>query len=407
MAPRVTGGTGWRVCDFGFQADSGMVSRRDFVQSALVGTIGVGLARPSADGHATSSAPSSRSSRAQAPMRILILGGTGFIGPHQVRSALERGHSVTLFNRGRTNPGLFPNVETLIGDRDGGLDVLRGHTWDAVIDNSGFLPRLVRDSARLLADSVDRYLFVSSISVYDTSVVRAGQNEYEAPIATMEDPTFEGDGPYYGPRKALCEDEVRNAFGEDRSIAVRPGIITGTGDRNDRIRHWIARVHRGGEILVPGKPDAGSQLIDAGDLAGWCVRMLEHGDSGIFNAIGPRSPLSMAELVHGIRAISSSEVSFTWVDQEFLAEHDVAPLAYMPWIPEGHALWAFNHLDYSRSRETGVTYRPLADTARDMLDEYLATRGPDAPERHGQRGGLSWEREAEVLAAWHAADSKF
>jgi len=338
-----------------------------------------------------------------APLRILILGGTGFIGPHQVRYAISRGHTVTLFNRGRTNPGLFPEVEKLRGDRDGGLDVLRGREWDAVLDNSGYLPRLVRDSAQLLKDSVGRYLFVSSISVYDMTL-GPGQDVDVAPVATMEDPTLEPEnlGQFYGPLKALCEEEVSKAFG-DRAISVRPGAITGPGDPTDRIRHWIARVERGGEILVPGKPTDAVQYIDARDLTGWCVRMLEQGDSGTYNATGPSAPLSTAELVYGIRAISSTDLSFTWVDEDFLSEHEVRDSAYMPWLPSTSVMAAFNYINLSRSLATGLTFRPLATTAFDMLDEYRASTEREGPQGFGRRGGVSWEREAELLREWHEA----
>jgi 2'-hydroxyisoflavone reductase len=313
---------------------------------------------------------------------------------------MSQGHTVTLFNRGQTNPGLFPNVEKLRGDRDGGLDVLRGREWDAVIDNSGYVPRLVRDSAQLLKDSVGRYLFVSSISVYDVSLT-AGQNEYEAPIATMEDPTIEDTRQYYGPLKALCEQEVEAAFG-DRAISVRPGVIAGPGDPTDRIRHWVARVDRGGEIMVPGEPTDRVQYIDARDLTGWSVRMLEQGDSGLYNAVGPTAPLSSAELVYGIRAVSSGDVSFTWVDESFLAENEVSEYSYMPWLPSTNAMHAFNYVNHTRALGTGLTFLPLATTAFDMLEEYHANPDRHEPGGFGRRGGVPWARETELLQAWHA-----
>jgi 2'-hydroxyisoflavone reductase len=338
-----------------------------------------------------------------APLRVLILGGTGFIGPHQVRCAMSRGHTVTLFNRGRTNPGLFPEAEKLRGDRDGDLEALKGREWDVVLDNSGYLPRLVRDSAQLLKDSVGRYLFVSSISVYDTTLT-PGQDVDEAPILTMDDPTLEPEnlGQYYGPLKALCEEEVRQAFG-DRAINVRPGLITGPGDPTDRIRHWIARMERGGEILVPGKPTDPVQYIDARDLTAWSVRMLEQGDSGTFNATGPAAPLSMAGLVYGIRSTFTGDSFLTWVDEEFLAEREVRGGAYMPWLPSAGPMAAFNYINISRSLGTGLTFLPLATTAFDMLDEYRASTEREGPQGFGRRGGVSWEREAELLEEWHEA----
>jgi len=388
-------------------------SRRDFlrISAAASGALGLGRAAPLlglAETRSLSSASPEGSPGASppAPLRILILGGTGFIGPHQVRYALERGHTLTLFNRGRTNPGMFSNVETLIGDRDGQLDALRGREWDVVIDNSGFYPRHVRDSAELLVDSVGTYMFVSSISAYDTTL-KPGQDEYEAPIATMADPTDESESPYgpsYGARKALCEQVVLEVFGEERTNVVRPGLITGPGDPTDRIRHWIARVERGGEILAPGKPTDPVQLIDARDLTDWMVRMLEQGDVGLYNGVGPESPLSIAEMVYGIRAVSNSVVSFTWVSSEFLAEHEVPGFRYQPWIASDSPFAGFNYVTHARSLATGLTFRPLATTAVDMLEEYLEAPQADRDEGLGRRGGVSWEQEAELLEAWHARE---
>lgn len=385
-----------------------MPDRRHFLKSAAaLGAASMASELSSAattDTAATAASPQLNATRdPDAPLKLLILGGTGFIGPHQVRHALDRGHSVTLFNRGRTNPGLFKNVETLIGDRDGDLDALRGRRFDAVIDNSGYLPRLVRDSAELLADAVDRYLFISTISVYDHNGLEAGQNEHDAPKLGMEDPTDESrNGSLYGPRKYLCEQAVQQFFGDERTTIVRPGLIAGPGDPTDRIRHWIARIHRGGEILVPGLPGDASQLIDARDLATWSIGLLESGTSGTYNAIGPTGRLSMAEMVHGFKAVTRSTAQFTWVDQDWLAERDVPMMSYMPWIPNGHAVWAFNHLDHSASTRTGLVHRPLADIARAMTDEYVARLEAGAPDGYGKRGGLPWERETELLAAWRA-----
>ncbi len=388
-------------------------SRRDFLRMSVAagGALGLGRATP-VFGRALPGWPSDESLRGlhaalpEAPLRILILGGTGFIGPHQVRYALERGHTLTLFNRGRTNPGMFPGVETLIGDRDGQLDALRGREWDVVIDNSGFYPRHVRDSAELLVELAGTYMFVSSISAYDTTL-KPGQDEYEAPYATMADPTDESEPPYgpsYGARKALCEQVVLEVFGEERTNVVRPGLITGPGDPTDRIRHWIARVERGGEILVPGKHSDPVQLIDARDLTDWMVRMLEQGDVGLYNGVGPEAPLSIAEMVYGIRAVSSSVVSFTWVSGEFLAEHEVPGFRYQPWIPADSPFSAFNYVTHARSLVTGLTFRPLATTAFDMLEEYLEAPQSQREEGFGRRGGVSWEQEAELLEAWHARE---
>ena len=335
------------------------------------------------------------------PLRILILGGTGFIGPHQVSYARRRGHVLTLFNRGRTAPDLFPGVETLIGDRNGDLSALRGREWDAVIDNSGFYPRWVRLTAELLEGSVERYLFVSSISAYGPELA-VGDDEFTAPRATMEDPTDESEPPYgpsYGARKALCEDELVKVFGEKRSIVVRPGLITGPGDPTDRINYWLRRVGRGGEVLVPGRPEDPVQLIDARDLTGWMIRLLEGGESGPYNGVGPESRLGMDGFVHGVRAVYAAPVSFTWVPEGFLAERELLGRYTFPWTPE--AFRAFSRISNERALATGLTYSPLARTLLDMRGE-LEGAGPDGIEPTlGSELGLPPEEEAEVLSAWH------
>ena len=250
-------------------------SRRSFIRSASI--VGAAAALPGW-AFATSHAPR--------PLRILILGGTGFIGPHEIKHALSRGHKVTMFNRGKTAPDMFPDVETLIGDRDDQLDALKGRDWDAVIDNSGFYPRHARLSAELLHGHVGKYMFVSSISAY-AETLTVEDDEFTAAYAVMDDPTDESEPPYgpsYGARKALCEQEVARVFGDD-AINIRPGIITGTGDPTERLRHWLLRMQAGNEILVPGEEDLPVQYIDAADMCGWMVRLLEDGNgSGPYNA---------------------------------------------------------------------------------------------------------------------------
>jgi len=376
-------------------------SRRAFLRlsSAAAGALGVAALRPSS-GFASKAGPP----QARASLRILILGGTGFIGPHEVRYARDRGHEVTLFNRGRTNADLFDDVETLIGDRDGQLGALEGKEWDAVIDNSGFYPRWVRDSARLLEPSVGRYLFVSSLSAYDLDRYTADHDEFTAPIATMDDPTDESDPPYgpnYGARKALCEKEVVEAFG-DRAVIVRPGQIVGPGEPTDRIRYWVSRVERGGEVLVPGDPPDRVQMIDARDMTAWMVRLLEQEESGPYNATGPQAPLTMAGFVHAVRAVVSSDVRFTWVSESFLAERDLVGRYILPWAPS--RLGALTRTDIRRALDTGLTYRPLAETLIDVRDELRAT-GPGGIEPSlFSRLGVEPERERELLAEWGARD---
>lgn len=374
-------------------------SRRAFLRmsSAAAGAFGVAALGPSLR-------PASQTvlARAPAPLRILILGGTGFIGPHEVRYALDRGHEVTLFNRGRTNAELFDDVETLIGDRDGELGALEGRQWDAVIDNSGFYPRWVRDSARLLEPSVGRYLFVSSISAYDLTRYTADHDEFTAPIATMQDPTDESDPPYgpnYGARKALCEKEAVDAFG-DRAVIIRPGQIVGPGEPTDRIRYWVSRVDRGGEVLIPGDPSDRVQMIDVRDMTAWMVRLLEQEESGPYNATGPQAPLTMAGFVHAVRAVLSSDPRFTWVSESFLAERDLVGRYILPWAPSG--LGALTRTNVGRALNTGLTYRPLAETLIDVREELRAA-GPGGIEPTlFSRLGVEPERERELLAEWAA-----
>lgn len=335
--------------------------------------------------------------KADKPLSILILGGTGFIGPTQVRYALERGHKVTLFNRGKTNPGLFPAVEHLEGDRNGQLDALKGRKWDAVIDNPTTLPRWVRDAAAILKDNVNQYLFISTLSVYaDNS--KPGMDETAATIA-LEDPTTEKMPENYGGLKALAEKEAEKAF-PGRATIVRPGLIVGPGDPTDRFTYWPVRVARGGEILAPGNPTDKVQFIDARDLGEWTIRLLEQKAYGTFNAIGPVSPLSVAEMLHGMRAVMSGSlpISFTWVPADFLEAQKVAPWSDMPvWIPAEGEYAGFGRRSNAKAVAAGLTFRPLADTVRATLDDHQS-RPEDRKAK--MRAGLMAERETEVLGAW-------
>jgi len=331
-------------------------------------------------------------------LRILILGGTGFIGPYQVRYALDRGHTVTLFNRGRTNPHLFPEVEKLVGDRASDLSALEGRQWDAVIDNSATDPTWVARSAGMLRDAVGTYLFVSTRSVYyDTSRVPM---TVEAPVFSYENTKVEpGARLPYGLSKALAEDEARKAFGE-RALIVRPSLIVGPGDLTDRFTYWPVRIERGGEVLAPGDGTDPVQIIDARDLSEWLIRLVEQRASGTYNALGPRTPRSFAELIHGIKAVTISEATFTWVASDFLLAQDVQGYREMPvWMPARDGREGFGRFDISREVALGLTFRPLADTARDTL-EYYHAQPADRQER--LRAGISAEREAEVLRLWHA-----
>ena len=325
------------------------------------------------------------------PLSILILGGTGFIGPHQVRYAVARGHKVTVFNRGKTNPGLFPNVEHLEGDRNGKLDALKGRKWDAVIDNPSTLPRWVRDAAQLLKDSAGQYLFISTISVYaDNSKSDADES---GALLELSDPNVETvTGETYGGLKALAEKEAEKAF-PGRTTIVRPGLIVGPGDNSDRFTYWPLRIARGGEVLAPGNPTDPVQFIDARDLGEWTIRLVEQRAFGTFNGTGPSSPLTMAEMLYGIRAVTTADVKFTWVPAEFLEAQKVRPWADMPvWISPAGDMAGFARRNIKRALAAGLTFRPLADTAQATLEF--------AKGKTTLKAGLTPEREAEVLAAW-------
>lgn len=331
-----------------------------------------------------------------APLKILILGGTGFIGPYQVQYALDRGHTVTLFNRGRTNPGLFPTVEKLIGDRATDLKSLEGRQWDLVIDNSATDPLWVERSVALLQNAVKRYCFVSTRSVYfDTSRVPM---TIDAPVCTPENTPVEAGKPLpYCLAKALSENLVRKYFG-DRTLIVRPSLVVGPGDLTDRFTYWPVRIERGGEILAPGDGNDYVQIIDARDLAEWMIRLGEMGTTGTYNALGPKTPRLFSEVLHGIKAVTTSDATFTWVDADFLEKHQVRPYQEMPvWMPSKGARAGFGRFDISREVALGLTFRSLAATTRDTLDYYHA-QSTDRQEK--LKAGITPAREAEVLQAW-------
>lgn len=334
----------------------------------------------------------------RAPLKILILGGTGFIGPYQVQYALDRGHTVTLFNRGRTNPSLFPTVEKLIGDRATDLKSLEGRQWDLVIDNSATDPTWVERSAAVLQQSVKRYCFVSTRSVYfDTSRVPM---TIEAPVCTPDNTPVESGKPLpYCLAKALSENVVRQYFG-DRTLIVRPSLVVGPGDLTDRFTYWPVRIERGGEILAPGDGNDYVQIIDARDLSEWMIRLAELGTTGTYNALGPKTPRLFSEVLHGIKAVTTADASFTWVDADFLEKHQVRPYQEMPvWMPSKGTRAGFGRFDISREVALGLTFRSLAATTRDTLDYYHAQ---PADRQDKLKAGITPEREAEVLKAWKA-----
>jgi 2'-hydroxyisoflavone reductase len=385
-----------------------VTTRRDFMKHAALagGALGLGRGAPArALGAAVPQriGAGERAGSAARALRLLILGGTGFTGPFQVQYAVSRGHHVTVFNRGRRQADLPASVEQLQGDRnEGDLSALAGRDWDVVIDNPTTLPFWVRDAGEVLRGRTNQYIFISTISVYASNAdphadESAATHGFEGEPLEVRQAT----GPLYGPLKAASEREAERWF-PGRTTIIRPGLIVGPRDESDRFSYWPVRLARGGEVLAPGDPTDPVQIIDARDLAEWTIRMAENGTTGVFNATGPRSRLSMAEMLGGIRAVldGSHDVRLTWAPAGFLAEHGVQPWSHMPvWIPQAEATYGFATRDISRAVAAGLSFRPLADTARDTLAWHRSR----PPERQAQlNAGLAAEREAEVLRALHA-----
>ena len=329
-------------------------------------------------------------------MNILIIGGTKFLGRHLVDSALARGHSVTLFNRGKTNPTLFPEIETILGDREHDIEKLAGREWDAVIDTCGYVPRVVRLSGKGVERSVSRYVFISSISVY-ASFSKIGIDEAD-PVGKIEDESVEEiTGESYGPLKALCEKATHDIFGE-RALIVRPGLIVGPHDPTDRFTYWPLRVSRGGAVLTPEKPEVPVQIIDVRDLAEFTVKLIEENASGIYNATGPDYELTLGAMLDVCKHVSSSDAQFKWASVEFLNQNNVAPWSDMPaWLPDNGEDAGFARVDISKAIHAGLKFRPLKDTVRDTI-EWANMR----PAEHQWKAGLKPEREAELLALMKA-----
>jgi 2'-hydroxyisoflavone reductase len=310
-------------------------------------------------------------------LRILVLGGTKFLGRAFVEAALARRHELTLFNRGETNADLFPNVEKLRGDRKHDLAALHGRSWDAVVDPSGYTPAVVRASAELLRDS-GNYLFVSSVSVYADFSVGPDEDSPVTELGEASSLELADDFSNYGALKALCEQAVQDVFGE-RSLIVRPGLIVGPHDPTGRFTYWAHRLERGGEILAPGPPDRRAQFIDVRDLADWMLDCLERGVTGVFNATN--EGVAWGELLAGADA--------TWVSDEHLVAHEVGEWMELPlWLAD--PAWAGMHqTNVSRAVDAGLTFRPVAETV-------AGAAGAQAVDGVG----LTPEREAELLRAW-------
>ncbi|MBA2734298.1 MAG: SDR family oxidoreductase [Acidobacteria bacterium] len=341
-------------------------------------------------------------------MKLLILGGTRFIGRHLVAAALANNHEVTLFNRGN-HPSALTGVETIHGNRNTDLAKLQNRRWDAVIDTCGFLPGAVRASAEALSDSVDRYVFISSLSVYaDVSV--PGTDE-TAPVATLTDEQLKkaeaidssgqvsavNYGEMYGGLKALCEGVAEEVL-PSRVLIIRPGLIVGSHDYTDRFTYWVARIARGGEVLAPGRPHRYVQLIDAQDLAGWIVKMVESKENGIFNATGLPSELTFVRMLEECQTVSGSDASLTWVSEDFLEREKVAAWSEMPlWLPEDNPkLKGFMFVNCDKAANSGLHFRPLSETIQDTL----SWREKNFPNEE-LKAGINSDKEQSLLRQWH------
>ncbi|MHB0963939.1 MAG: NAD-dependent epimerase/dehydratase family protein [Gemmatimonadaceae bacterium] len=347
--------------------------------------------------------------KAPAALNILILGGTGFTGPEQVEYAIARGHRVTLFNRNKTRPGYFKGrvAEELVGDLNNDTSALNGRTFDVVLDNPTTFPAWVRNAAQQLAGNVKHYIFQSTTSVYsDQSIIGLDEQSPVAALPADVDPyTLDPQhaSRYYGALKVKAEQEVARQYPGMWTV-VRPCLIVGPMDRTDRFTYWPARIDAGGEILAPDKPEDPCQFIDVRDLAEFSVRLAEARVLGIFNVIGPEKPLTIAEMLYGVKAITATKGRFTWVPWEFLREQGVRPWRHMTvWQPPYGATAGYQRRSAAKTIAAGLTFRSLADTAKTTLD-WHRTR-PQAEQEATLRGainGLDMKREAEVLAAWHA-----
>ena len=366
-------------------------SRRDFFQASILAGGGLYFGVLGCSGREQGPSPT--------PLRILILGGTGFIGPHQVEYALSRGHSVTLFNRGMTNPDLFPEVEKLIGDRNDNLEALKGREWDVVIDNPARDPAWVRLSADVLKDAVQQYLFISTLSVFaDDGIVDQDENGVVAEYDEEAGEVITGSA--YGGMKILCERAAEAVF-PGRTTVVRPGLITGPGDPTMRFPYWPVRVDRGGEVLVPGQYSDPIQWIDARDLAEFAVSLCERSVFGTFNTCGPaQEPFPVGRMLEEIRDGLGAEATFTWVDEDFLREEGVLQQldSLGSTTVRAPGLEGYNQYNVDKAVAEGLTFRPIGVTARDTVDWYYSTPEEERP----QSRAPSPEREAELLAAWHA-----
>jgi len=384
-------------------------SRREFLSTGVRAGAALSVLGPPAIGspRAMGLDPLPLPRRASHPLRILILGGTSFLGPHQIAYAMNRGHSITIFTRGQTQPtvhqGLFKDVEHLIGDRADNLEALKGRTWDAVIDNSGSRVAWTRDSVRLLRDSADLYLYTSSTGVYypylGSDIGEETELVLEVPAGIDEEQEMEYG---FGVMKANSESEARSEFGDDRTIVVRPTYMMGPADRTDRFTYWPVRLRRGGEVLVPGRGNDPVQYVDVRDVADWMIRLIESRNIGTFNAVGPASATGMHAFVYGAHAAFSSAASFVMIpDYEFLQEHGVGYA--IPWIRPTGDNYGSARVNNQRAIANGLTFTPLADSVRDIHEWWLSDAVTQERRDRMESGRRSlMAREAEIIAAWRA-----
>jgi 2'-hydroxyisoflavone reductase len=384
-------------------------NRRTFLKLSAVtgGAIGLG-AMPKIGWTAAIERTLTDTGRARKTLNILILGGTGFTGPEQVEYAIKRGHSVTLLNRNRRRPDFFKGrVEQLIGDLNTDVSALKGKKFDVVIDNPTTAPAWVRNVAQYMKGNTNHYIFISTVSVYQTDKTAwADESDPTTPMPDGLDPYTTDPqlfGKNYAALKSFSEKEVEKHYPGMNTI-IRPGLIVGPLDVSDRFTYWPYRIDKGGEVLAPGDGKDPAQIIDARDLAEWTIRMAENRTLGTFNGTGPIKPLTMAEMLYGIKAVTTSDAQFTWVPADFLTEQKIRAWSNMPvWVPDGPDNAAFSRRSIAKALAAGLMFRPLAVTAKDTLD-WNKTR-PAAELQglaEGRRAGISAQREADVLAAWKA-----
>ena len=388
------------------------LTRRQFVKASAAASAATAFAVPAPGVVPPPASPlpglkSPTTGKADKLLNILMIGGTGFTGPEQVEYALARGHKVTLLNRNQRRPDLFKGrVDQLVGDLSADVSALKGRSFDAVLDIPTTFPFWVRNVAQYLKGHVGQYVFISTVSVYaDNSKPGMDETAATVPMSTGIDP-YSLDPSYrtsqYAPFKAFCERLVQETY--PVSTIIRPGLIVGPLDPSDRFTYWPSRIDGGGEVLAPGDPTDRVQFIDARDLAQWTIHMIEQRAAGVFNALGPADPLSIAEMLYGIKAVTTAGAQFTWVPAEFLKQHGIEEWKDMPvWVdPHGDGA-GFHFRSNSRAVSKGLTFRPLAVTALETL-EWHRTRPPEARQAllEGKFNGLSPAREAEVLTAWKA-----